>query len=156
MTYDAANDPDASMYCNPDVWCYLVSGQVSSGFDLCDCEPTDEGEVIGCHIDTNHGTVTFYRNDEFLFQFNNLNDHPNVKSNRKVDRLDPSKRGVRPFVCLDTGGDSVSFLGSKCDEIEIIYPENLEDKGNLASLTGQLLNGNLDYLNYTFTHIIES
>jgi hypothetical protein len=68
------------MYANPDVWCYLVSGQASNGCDLLDCEPSDDEDIIGCQIDSNNGTVTFYRNDEYLLSFDNLNDHPAMQS----------------------------------------------------------------------------
>jgi hypothetical protein len=54
------------------------------------------------------------------------------------------RRGVRPFVCLDSGEDSVSFLGLKSDEVEVAYPES--DAAGRALFTGQVVSGNFDGL----------
>jgi hypothetical protein len=145
-----------SMYANPDVWCCLLSGQASSGSHLVDCDPIEEGGVIGCHINSNDGTVTFYRNDEFLLQFDNLNDHPAMRTSNGssggsgsgggggVDALDPMSRGVRPFVCLEVGGDSITYMGPKCDEAIVTFPES--DLKNRFSFSGRIVNGNFDGL----------
>jgi hypothetical protein len=141
------------MYANPDVWCCLLSGQASSGSHLVDCDPIEEGGVIGCHINSNDGTVTFYRNDEFLLQFDNLNDHPAMRTSNgssgsgggvDVDALDPMSRGVRPFVCLEVGGDSITYMGPKCDEAIVTFPES--DLKNRFSFSGRIVNGNFDGL----------
>ena len=57
-----------------------------------DCDQIDEMGVIGCHIDSNHGTVTFYKNDEYLLQFDNLNDHPAMKCQPTGMYTDVTKR----------------------------------------------------------------
>ena len=143
------------MYANPDVWCCLLSGQASSGSHLVDCDPIEEGGVIGCHINSNDGTVTFYRNDEFLLQFDNLNDHSAMRTSNgssgvggdvdvDVDALDPMSRGVRPFVCLEVGGDSITYMGPKCDEAIVTFPES--DLKNRFSFSGRIVNGNFDGL----------
>ena len=146
----SANSHLHSMYANPDVWCCLLSGQASSGSHLVDCDPIEEGGVIGCHINSNDGTVTFYRNDEFLLQFDNLNDHPAMRTSNgssggvDVDALDPMSRGVRPFVCLEVGGDSITYMGPKCDEAIVTFPES--DLKNRFSFSGRIVNGNFDGL----------
>lgn len=135
------------MYANPDVWCCLLSGQASSGSNLVDCEPIEEGGVVGCHINSNDGTVTFYRNDEFLLQFDNLNEHPAMVPGDGMGRgeyADPMSRGVRPFVCLETGGDSIYFIGSKSEESVITYPES--DPQCRSSFSGRVINGNFEGL----------
>ena len=133
------------MYANPDVWCCLLSGQASSGSHLVDCDPVEEGGVIGCHINSNDGTVTFYRNDEFLLQFDNLNDHPAMRcGSGDIDTVDPMSRGVRPFVCLEVGGDSITYMGPKCDEAIVTFPES--DPSNRFSFSGRIVNGNFDGL----------
>jgi hypothetical protein len=135
------------MYANPDVWCCLLSGQASSGSNLVDCEPIEEGGVVGCHINSNDGTVTFYRNDEFLLQFDNLNEHPAMVPGDGMGRgeyADPMSRGVRPFVCLETGGDSIYFIGSKSEESVITYPES--DPQCRSSFSGRIINGNFEGL----------
>ena len=134
-----------SMYANPDVWCCLLSGQASSGSHLVDCDPVEEGGVIGCQINSNDGTVTFYRNDEFLLQFDNLNDHPAMRNgNGDCDTVDPMSRGVRPFVCLEIGGDSITYMGPKCDEAIVTFPES--DQLNRFSFSGNIVNGDFDGL----------
>ena len=134
-----------SMYANPDVWCCLLSGQASSGSHLVDCDPVEEGGVIGCQINSNDGTVTFFRNDEFLLQFDNLNDHPAMRSGSgDCDTVDPMSRGVRPFVCLEIGGDSITYMGPKCDEAIVTFPES--DQLNRFSFSGKIVNGDFDGL----------
>ena len=132
------------MYANPDVWCCLLSGQASNGSELMDCDQIDEMGVIGCHIDSNHGTVTFYKNDEYLLQFDNLNDHPAMKSSPTGIYTDVTKRGVRPFCCLEVGGDSMFLVGSKSEDTIVTYPES--DPLGRASLSGQVINSNFEGL----------
>ena len=135
------------MYANPDVWCCLLSGQASSGSHLVDSEPIEEGSVIGCHINSNDGTVTFYRNDEYLLHFSNLNEHQAMRPYQGAEPEDPSqalRRGVRPFVCLETGGDSIYFVGSKTEETVVTFPES--DPQCRSSFSGRVVNGNFDGL----------
>ena len=143
----SANSHLHSMYANPDVWCCLLSGQASSGSHLVDSEPIEEGSVIGCHINSNDGTVTFYRNDEYLLHFSNLNEHQAMRPTQGSEPEDPSqalRRGVRPFVCLETGGDSIYFVGSKTEETVVTFPES--DPQCRSSFSGRVVNGNFDGL----------
>ena len=102
---------------------------------------------MGCRINSNDGTVTFYRNDEFLLQFDNLNDHPAMVPGDVIgggEYADPMSRGVRPFVCLETGGDSIYFIGSKSEESVITFPES--DPQCRSSFSGRVINGNFEGL----------
>lgn len=124
-THDALTHPDACVDANDNTWTYSVSGQASHGADLYGCDTADDGDIIGIHIDTDDGILTFYKNNQFIIEFNSLNNHAvmNLDSTQRND----SVNGVRPFVSLTSSGDKVSFLGMKSGSLELHYPSSIEN-----------------------------
>jgi hypothetical protein len=137
-TCDGLAHPDASVDANDDTWTYSISGQASHGSNLLLCDTAEEGDVISMHIDSDHGFVRFYKNYEFLVGFDDLNEHPKMNpayqppSESHItagseysghgSNSDTFQPGIRPFVSLVAVADSVSYMGLKAGNVEIIYP----------------------------------
>ena len=93
-----------------------------------------EGDEISVQIDADCGTFTFYRNNRAISQLKcNPRDsfsplgvqqiHPLITPPPEENFTDiDTRRGLRPFVCLRSSGDSVSYLGDKKGYVKLIYP----------------------------------
>ena len=137
-TEDALNHPDACVDANDSTWTYSVSGQASHGMDFRGCENADDGDIIGMQIDSDLGTITFYKNNDFVVEFSSINDHASMSKNgdRQIHLA-----GIRPFVSLTSPGDCVSFIGLKSGPIELGYPSSI-----LGELSYELSSRSKQYL----------
>ena len=143
-THDALTHPDACVDANDNTWTYSVSGQASHGADLYGCDTADDGDIIGIHIDTDDGILTFYKNNQFIIEFDSLNIHGAMRLDPSCEQNDISK-GVRPFVSLTSAGDKVSFLGVKSGFLELHYPSSIANDitYEMSARTKQLLGSSL-------------
>ena len=143
-TQDALTHPDACVDANDNTWTYSVSGQASHGADLYGCDIADDGDTIGIHIDTDDGILTFYKNNQFIIEFNSLNNHVSMNLDSTTQGINATS-GVRPFVSLTSTGDKVSFLGMKSGSLELHYPSSIANDicYEMSARTKQLLGSSL-------------
>eukprot|EP01038_Epipyxis_sp_PR26KG_P005374 gene5374-7452_t len=140
-TYDALVHPDSCVDANDGTWTYSVSGTATHGSNLFLCDAAEENDWIDIQIDANNGILTIFRNNAFVIDFRGLLEHPNMVKDQAVD---VAYLGVRPFVNLVAGGDSVTFIGNRTGAVELTFnEEKVEDckvafKGSISegSLSG--------------------
>jgi hypothetical protein len=136
--YNAMESDDSCVFANPDAWCCTTDSTASVGIDLSEIEQIEVGDIIGVHLDTDSGELYIYRNQECLHYFSEVNLHPNMLG---VD-IPLSQLGVRPFACLSSAGDSISYLGVKKGNVKIKYLE--EDALNRDTFIGSVSYGNFN------------
>lgn len=119
-SHSALTHPDASVDANDGTWTYSTSGQASHGANLYLCETADEGDSISAQINTDKGYICFYKNNEMVVYFDNINDDSSLQLNKE----DSSQCGIRPFVSLCCSGDSITSLPPRKGSIEILYQES--------------------------------
>ena len=76
------------------------------------------GDVMGLLMNMDKGILSFFVNDSLVVEYSDVHENEFVHRNPS---LMPLQSGLRPFVCLTTPSDKVTYLGLKRGHCKINY-----------------------------------